>query len=84
MLGEYSGIREDEGCVTVIIGSSSGLVRRGDFLVTGMLLSGLIMAGSWPGVLARVTRWWIRGAAFTVRGSVGLLLVVTCGASFTL
>ena len=82
--GEFKGIRDDDGACVVMIGASSIVARRGDHLVAGTSLIGLIMAGSWPGVLLRVCRWCTHWELFIKVGSVGLLLVVTLGASITL
>jgi hypothetical protein len=84
MLGECKGMRDDDGLCVVIMGASSIVARRGDRLVVCNSLSGLMIAGSWPGVLVRVCRWCIRWVLLIKAGSVGLLLVVTLGDSFTL
>ena len=39
-----------------------------------------MIVGNIPGVFALVTRWCVRVFVRRVRGSVGLLDVVTCGA----
>ena len=75
MLGECKGMRDDNGPCIVIMGALSIVARRGDCLVAGKSLSGLLIAGSWPGVLARVCRWCIRWVVLINVGSVGLLLV---------
>ena len=83
ILGECNRICDEDGVVIVMIGGLSILARRGDRLVCGASLSGLIIAGSWPGVLVPVCRWCICWVFLTTFGSVGLLLVVTVGASVT-
>ena len=83
-LCECKGMRDDDGPCVVIMGALSIVVRRGDRLVVGNSLAGLMIAGSWPGVLARVCRWCIRRVVLINAGSVGLLLVMTLGESITL
>ena len=71
MLGENSGMQLG-GCfvlLTVMIGAFVGAValRRGDRRAVGRprpnTWSGLMIAGTAPGVLLRVALPWVRGAA---------------------
>ncbi len=54
-LGECKGMRDDDGPCVVIMGALSIGARRGDRLVVGNSLAGLMIAGSWPGVFAGVS-----------------------------
>jgi hypothetical protein len=80
MFGECKGIREELGCVTVIIGGSSGFANRFERRGKGKC-SGLIIAGSCPGVLFLVRRECTHVLVWRDHGSVGSLVVVTGGES---
>ena len=74
----------------VIIGASMGgsLLSLADRLARGRpkprTWSGRMMAGTVPGVLLRVARPCVLGAALWVAGAVGLVEVVTGGDVVTL
>ena len=89
MLEDAIGILYEFGVIGVITIGSGMMVGSSRFdRRTGSVLmrdpSSILIGGSVPGVLALVTRMCVRGFVRRVRGSVGFVVVVMGGASFTL